>query len=65
MLIEKFLFRQIATNYKVLAITGRSPAVVHAADAKKIRKNKSGFSLFYNFILFDDATATKNAFFLM
>ena len=28
-----FSFRQIVTNYKDLATTGRSPAVVHAADA--------------------------------
>ena len=30
---RKFSFRQIVTNYKDLATTGRSPAVVHAADA--------------------------------
>ena len=29
----KFSFRQIVTTYKGLAITGRSPAVVHAVDA--------------------------------
>ena len=28
-------FRQIVTNYTVLALTGRNPAVVHGGDAKK------------------------------
>ena len=28
-----FLLRQIVTNFKGVAITGRSPAVVHAGDA--------------------------------
>ena len=33
MQIGKFSFRKIVTNYKDLAITGRSPAVVDAAYA--------------------------------
>ena len=33
MQIEKFSFKQIVTNYKDLAIAGRNPAVVHAANA--------------------------------
>ena len=32
MQIGNFSFRQIVTNYKGLAITDRSPAVVHATD---------------------------------
>ena len=41
-----------------------NPAVIHAADAeKKMKENKSGFTWFYNFILFDDVPAdAKNAF---
>ena len=48
-------------------MTGRNSAVVHAADAykkkKKMKENKSGFTWFYNFILFVDVTAdAKNMF---
>ena len=35
MQIGQFSVRQIVTNYIGLAITGRSPAVIHAADALK------------------------------
>ena len=64
--IRNFSFRQTVTNYKGLAITGRSPASFMQQTNKKKRKmkeNKSGFTWFYNFNLFDDATAhSKKAF---